>query len=495
MKRTFALCLTAPALLCACGCAVGPDYKRPEVATPSAYREEAPQGDSFANLPWWDLFQDEQLRATIRIALADNQDLKIAVARIQQARASLGFTRADQWPSLGYAAQGVRAKTLSETPGVRGISFGEPIANDGVVAANVSFEVDLWGRLRRATESAREQLLATEEARRSVTLTLVSDVAATYLLLRDLDARLDISRQTLASYRENYRLIKLRYDAGWTQLLDVDQAQIQVSGAEAAVAQYERSVAQTETTLNLLLGRPPVPVPRGKALTEQGFPEKIPAGLPSDLLERRPDILQAEHLLHAQTAQIGVAQALRLPTFSLTGLYGRESQELLGYSGSATIWSGGLSIFGPLLDFGKSKSRVQVQRALAEQALQAYEKTALAAFKEVEDGLVAVRTLNDQYVATVRQVEAARSAVQLSQARYNEGYTNYLEVLDSERSLFSAEQQASSILEQKLAAVVTLYKALGGGWPPEPAPQSPPAAGGTRGEPVPAAATAGQSGP
>jgi|WetSurMetagenome_2_1015567.scaffolds.fasta_scaffold05821_4 outer membrane protein, multidrug efflux system len=455
------------------GCMLGPDYKRPDTNPPQTFVETAPAGESIANMAWWELFKDPVLQDLIRTALRENRDLKSALARINEARAALGYTKADQWPSFGYGGSASHAEL--STP-----NFLYPLAprhlepyvdvttEDVIVAADVSFQIDLWGRLRRSTESARAQLMASEEAYRTVTITLVSDVATVYLLLRQLDAQLEVATGTLASRRDSLRLIQARYEAGLVPLLDVNQAEMLEAGAASTVASLQRGIGQTEHALSFLLGRNPSAIPRGLGLDEQVFPPEVPAGLPSELLERRPDIRTAEEALHAQTALIGVTIALMLPNFALTGSYGHESLELTGYpTGTGTFWTAGLGMFGPLFQFGKNKSRVEVQRAKTEEALQTYEKAALNAFREVEDALVAVRTYKDEYDAVQRDVAAARSASRLSHARYDEGYSSFLEVLETDRILFTAELQAAEVLQQRYAAVISLYKALGGGWSPE----------------------------
>ncbi len=466
MTRRIVLGVVLPAVLAVTACHLGPNYQRPGLPVPEAYVQQAPPGAAVANLPWWELFKDERLQALIRTALAENKDLKIAVARIAEARAALGFTKADQFPTIDGAAGTSRLKTSDQViPGI-----GGEHRDVYVLAADLRFEIDLWGKLRRATEAARADLLATEEARRSVTITLVSDVAGAYLTLRDFDAEMEIARRTLESRRESLRLIRLRFERGIIPELDVHQAEIEEATAAAALSSFERQVGQTENGLSVLLGRNPGPIERGARLDEQTFPPDVPAGLPSELLERRPDVLAAEQALHAQTARIGVAQAARFPTLSLTGAYGYESSELSNLNATgASFWNIGASLVGPLFNYGRNRRRVEIEKARTEQALQLYETAVLQAFREAEDALVAVRTYRDEYEARVRQVAAARGAARLSRARYDNGVTSYLEVLDAERSLFNAELDASQTLRQQLGAIVLLYKALGGGWSEAPA--------------------------
>ena len=459
----------APVLLLALGgCAAGPDYERPELEVPETYIQPVEQGESFANTPWWELFQDKQLQALIRIALEENQDLGIAAARVEEFRAVLGVTRADQFPTVDITATGAQAEGSSNVfPGnLPGIPNEK--AENYRLSADVFWELDLFGRLRRSTEAARAQLLATEEAQRSITISLVASVASSYMLLRDLDAQLEIARRTERTRTDSLGIIQARFDKGTVPKLDVNQAEIELAVASAAVAAAERAVTQTENALAVLLGRNPGAVPRGQTLEEQMLPPGIPSGLPSELLQRRPDVLASEAELAAQTARIGVAQAARWPSLSLTGALGFESDDLSILSDSGSdFWNAGVGILAPVFNAGRNRSRVEIEKARTEQALLAYEQTVQRAFREVEDALVAVRTYRAEHEARRRQVTAARSAATLSRARYDGGVTSYLEVLDTERSLFNAELTESQTLRSYINAIIELYKALGGGWYPE----------------------------
>lgn len=456
MRTALSVCL----VLLGTACAVGPDFTRPAVPAAETFRQPVAAGESIANLPWWEIFDDPVLKELIATALEQNQDLLIASYRVEEAAAALGFTRADQFPSFGIGAGAVRAETTDR----RALAPGT-IANDYLAYTSVSWEIDLWGRLRRATESARAELLATEAARQGVSITVVAAVADLYFQLRDLDHRLEISRRTLKSRQDSLELIRTRFRGGIISELDVRQAEIEEATAAAAVPVFERSIVQVENALAVLLGRPPGEIPRGAPLGAERVPAMAPAGLPSELLERRPDIRAAEEFAHAQMAQVGVAQALRFPTFTLTGALGVESDEFDNLTESdANFWSIGGDLFGPLFEFGKNKRRVEVERARTEQAILEYERTVLVAFQETEDALAALRTGADEYAARSRQVDSARAAAVLSRARYDGGVTSYLEVLDIERSLFNAELLASSALQQRYTALVQLYKALGGGW-------------------------------
>lgn len=447
------------------GCALGPDYERPEIETPATYVQPVEEGESFANTAWWDLFQDSQLQTLIRTALVENKDLGIAVARVEEFRALAGVTRADQFPTVDALATAGRA-TSSENVFPGNLIDG-PVDNFRL-GADVFFEVDLFGRLRRATEAARAQLLATEEARRSISISLVASVASTYMTLRDFDAQLEIARRTEAARQQSLQIIRARYEKGTAPLLDVNQAEIELAVAAAAVSAAERLVAQIEHALSILLGRNPGRIVRGLPLQEQVMPPAVPAGMPSELLQRRPDVLSAEALLAAQTARIGVAEAARWPSLSLTGSLGFESSELSDLTeGGSDFWNVGAGLFAPVFNAGRNRSRVEAERARTEQALLSYQQTVQRAFREVEDALVAVRTYRDEHAARQRQVAAARSAARLSRARYDGGVTSYLEVLDTERSLFSAELAESQTLRLYVDAIIGLYRALGGGWNPE----------------------------
>ncbi len=449
--------------LAAGGCTLTPDYERPELDLPGGYVEPVAPGPSIANLEWWELFGDEQLQTLIRTALEENKDLGAALSRIAQARSALTIRRADQYPFLDVTGQAGRLRQSED------LVPGADSRADYGLAANLSFELDLWGQYRRATEAAQADLLATEAAYRNVTISLVANVASFYLLLRDLDQRLLISRDTVRTRRESLRIIEARFDKGTVPELDVNQAEVELAVAEAAVANFERQVVQAENALRILLGRNPGPVTRGLRLDEQVFPPDVPAGLPSELVQRRPDVVQAEEILIAETARIGVAEAQRYPAISLTGSFGWASDELSGLtSSSAETWGFGGGLFAPIFNSGALKAQAEAQRERTEQALLDYELTLQQAFREVEDALVAVRTFREEHAARLRQVTAARNAARLSQARYDGGVVDYLEVLDSERARFNAELDESATLQRYLNAIVELYKALGGGWNPAP---------------------------
>ena len=435
------------------GCALTPDYERPDVAPPDTWLQTLDTGESIANLSWWNVYRDSALQALIRQALEENRDLKIALSRLQQAHHQLTFTRADQFPFLDAFGSASRGRSS----GVSRDSFS--------VGASLSFELDLWRQFSRATEGARADLLSTEAAQRNVTITLVSSVARTYFLLRDIDNRLAVSERTAVGRRESLRIIQARFDKGTVAELDVNQAQIELAISEAAVAAFARQIVQTQNALRVLIGGFPGPIPRGGPLDEQLLPPEVPAGLPSELLERRPDVAAAEQALIAETARAGVAEALRYPSITLTGSVSAIADELSDFNtNEAKAWNIAADVFQPLFNSGQLRAQARVQHERAKQALHAYVATIQVAFQEVEDALVAVRTLRDEHAARVRQVVAARNAARLSRARYDAGVVDYLEVLDTERTLFSSELDESTTRREALSALVQLYKALGGGW-------------------------------
>ncbi|BBO75711.1 RND transporter [Desulfosarcina widdelii] len=440
------------------GCAVGPDFKDPEMGTPEAFRTRAMPATSADDLKWWELFDDPMLTTLIETALENNRDIKIAVSRIEQARATVGFTRADQYPTLNGRAG---ASTGNYNAGSRSTTGTN---STFYLDAPLTWEIDFWGRYRRATDAARAELTASDYGLKTIQLSLIADVAVSYYQLLDYHQRLQISQSTLDTRVKSLEIIQQRFDKGIIAEIDLNQAQLQKEVAQAAIPLYRRAIVQTENRLAVLLGRLPEPIQTGRKLSDQPIPPDIPVGLPSDLLERRPDIVQAKYLLKAQTDQIGVAQALRLPSISLTGTLGVASTEVGSITSEGGVWSVGGQVLAPIIDFGKNKRRVEIEEEKTRQALYQYEATVLNAFREVEDALVAITTLRDELAATDRQQKAAKNANMLSNQRYDKGVTSYLEVLDTERTLFDVELQLSDLQEQYLSAFVNLYKALGGGW-------------------------------
>jgi outer membrane protein, multidrug efflux system len=441
-------------------CALGPDYGRPDITTPGAYRMARAEGESIANLPWWQLLRDDELQKLVRISLQENKDLHQALASIDEFEARLAIARMDFAPQVSGTANAPAFGRMNATsiPGFR-------TPSSYYVQGDLSWEIDIWGRVRRANEAALAELLEREENRRAVVLTLVSGVAQSYFDLRQLDMQLDIVRYTLQSWEESVRIARARLRQGLISKLDADQFEAERANAAARMAELERQMVQKEDELSVLLGRNPARIPRGRALTEQTLPLAVPAGLPSELLERRPDILQAEQQLTAATARIGVAQAERFPKITLTGLLGLASPQLSAL-GSGAFGSAGLALAAPLFNAQALGFQQQAAEAQARQALAQYEQTILVAFREVEDALVAVRTAREQTEAQEAQVRSLRSALHLAEIRYKGGLSNYLDVLTAKRSLFDVELSLTATRRLRLVSIIQLYKALGGGWSP-----------------------------
>lgn len=442
-------------------CAMGPDYTRPKVPVPETYRMAgaSEETQSIANLPWWQLLRDEELQKLVRIALNENKDLQQAVASIEEFQALLGIARTDFIPQISITANAPPKFARLHPVNIPGF----PTASSYYTEGNLSWELDIWGRVRRENEAARADLLGREENRRAVILELVSSVAQAYFDLRQLDMQLDITKRTLQSWEESVRIAQARLRQGVIPRLDADQFEAERASAAAQAAALERLMVQKENELSVLLGKNPGQIPRGRLLTEQVMPPEVPAGLPSDLLQRRPDILQSEQELAAATARIGVAKAERFPQISLTGVLGVASPQLSSL-GKGTFGAAGLGLTGPLLNAQTLGFQQKAAKAQARQALAQYEKTILVAFEEVEDALVAVRTVRDQIKAQEEQVEALQSALHLADIRYRGGLSNYLDVLTAKRSLFDAELSLAAARRLHLVSIVQLYKALGGGW-------------------------------
>jgi outer membrane protein, multidrug efflux system len=446
------------------GCTLGPKYQRPAVAVPDAWRSAGkPEPASLANLSWWELFQDEDLRELVGAALDANKDLRIAVARVDQARARVRLARSDQLPHLDGRAQYTRQRNSEET--LFPPPPGEAVTDDYVLSGDASFELDVWGRLRSASEAARAELLASEATRQTVVLTLVADVAAAYLELRERDLELEITRRTASARRQSLGLIRERFDAGLTSALDVRQAETDLGNTEAQIPELERQVAETENRLSILLGRNPGEISRGKPLSEQTFPPEVPAGLPSALLERRPDVRQAEQNLVAANARIGVAKAAFFPSIDLTGAYGVESIALSDlFTGPARAWQFGPRVTVPLFSGGRNLANLEIAEAEQQEALARYEQAVQQAFREVEDALVALTKSREALAAQREALRSSRETLNVAESRYASGLTTYLNVLDTQRTLLSTEIAESRTLFARLVAVVQLYRTLGGGW-------------------------------
>lgn len=438
-------------------CMVGPKLEKPVVETEDQFRFDSIAGDSMINLGWWELFGDPLLDTMMYLALEHNQDILIAMSRIEQAYAVLGVSKADLYPSFGYKV---------------GTDYGKPDAAGGGgdpgalfnITPSVYWELDFWGKVRRSNQAARAEIAASEEALRMVQIGIITAVTEGYIQLIDYDQRLEIARRTWKTRMESLWIIDQRFQKGTVPEIDLNLAQQQEAIAATAIPYYERNVARTENYLNILLGQNPRELERG-LLSQQVIPLQIPVGIPSELLERRPDLIQAEQQFYAETARIGVAQAMRFPSFSITGAFGLASNDLTSLiSTDAMIYSVGGSILGPIFNWGKNKRRVDIQKEIANQALYRYEQSVLNAFREVDDALIDVDTYGREVKSRERQRAAAINAAMLSRARYDGGQTNYLEVLDTERSKFNAELETTAAKGYLLSSYLYLYKALGGGW-------------------------------
>jgi multidrug efflux system outer membrane protein len=451
----------------ACGCAVGPTYKRPAVNVPPTYRgltpDEAAKTDarSLADEKWWEVFQDEQLKELVKTALQQNYDVRIAATRILQAQAQLGITRADQFPTIAGGVTGANLRN----PQTKFLGPYETSATQ--VSGNLAWDLDFWGKYRRATEASRADLAASEWARREVITALIANLAGSYFQLRALDLQLEISQRTLASRQDSLRLTRLLADGGSTSMLDVRQAEQLVFTAASEVPTLEQQIEQEENFISTLLGNNPAPVPRGRKLTEQAHPPVVPAGLPSSLLERRPDVRQAEEQLISANAQIGVARAAYFPQISLTATAGYQSSALTSlFTGPAGLWNFGGTLTQPIFTAGRLRSNVRLTEVRQQEFLLGYEQTIQGAFRDVSDSLIAYRKTQEFRQQQDFLVASAEDAARLSHMRYSGGVASYLEVLTNETNYFSAELgQVQAQLNERLA-LVQLYRSLGGGWEP-----------------------------
>lgn len=458
----------AAVVLAAAGCTVGPDYRRPPVPAPAEFRGGAPGqfvgAGSLVDVTWWQFFPDEVLQSLIRTSLAQNYDLRVAAARIQEARSQVTIARSLQFPEVSASASAPYAHVHGN---LSPFQSRDTFAPAGFL--DLFFEIDFWGRYRRATEAARGDLLATEEARRFIITTLVSDVATTYLQLRDLDLELEVTRRTLASRQESLRLVTLREAGGVAGMIDVRQAEILLQTAAETVPDLERQIEQTENALSILLGRNPEAVPRGRPLDELPPFPPLPPGLPSDLLERRPDVRQAEAELAAATARIGVAKSDFFPRVFLTGAAGVGGVKVDSSTfGPQGLFSIGPSLTLPIFNSGRVKAGVTAAEARAQAALAQYEQVILQAFRDVSDSLVEARKRREFRVEQELLTAAAEDTTRLAYIRYRGGVSSYLEVLDSERQMFDAQINRVRAYRDERLAVVRLYKSVGGGWQEEP---------------------------
>jgi multidrug efflux system outer membrane protein len=438
---------------------VGPDYRRPEIEVPVAWRLGATEAGEISNIAWWDQFQDPVLSDLVRTALANNKDLEIATANVDQAFAQYAIARSAQFPQVNAGASVARERSSANAP-----SPGGRIVNDYAVNLSASFELDVWGKLRRATESARASVLASEQGKRTVVLTIVTTVATGYIQLRALDRQLEIAQYTSKSLGEAARLQRVRFEEGAVPQSDYLQAESQYRDAVARVPELEREIAQQENFISVLLGHNPGTIARGRDIDALLFPA-VPEGLPASLLERRPDIRQAEQNLIAANANIGVARAAYFPDISLTALLGLESAQLSDlFKGPSKAWSFGAGVLQPIFNAGRIRGQVAQAEALQRQALHAYEKSIISAFQDVENALIDRTKFGQVREEQSKNVEALRRFRDLADLRYREGATIYLEVANAEQSLFNAELAYVATQSQLFQSYANLYKAMGGGW-------------------------------
>ena len=461
----FSSLLLCGAGLLLTGCAVGPNYKRPSVDVPAAYRgtmdataaNAAPA--SLGDQKWWEVFQDTKLQQLIRTALQQNYDVRIAATRVLEAQEQVGITRADQFPAVNGVGSGTNLRSPATGP-IPSYGF-----TSGRIIASATWDLDFWGKYRRATEAARAELLSSEWARQEVNATLVSNVATAYFQLRELDLELEIAKRELASRNESLELTKTLEEHGINSILDVRQAEQLVYSDAADIADLERRIGQQEDLLSNLLGNNPAAISRGMDLTQQPHAPQVPAGLPSALLERRPDIRQAEQQLVAANARIGVAKAAFFPDISLTAAPGFQSSALQTlFNGSSGLWTFSGTVTQPIFTAGKIRSNVRLVEAQEQEAVLTYQQTIQGAFRDVSDALIAYQKTQEFRAQQELLSHSAQEAAQLSNQRYQAGTTNYLEVLTSETNYLSADLGLAQARLNELLALVQIYKALGGGW-------------------------------
>ncbi len=450
------------------GCAVGPNYKRPAVSTPPQFRGAAPGTEtqpSVAETKWANLFQDETLNGLIRAGLTENFDVRIAAERVLQARAALGISESQLFPTVGATA-GFSTVRNSRIGAQRFVPAGVSLDSSYTQAGfQLGWELDVWGRIRRLNESARAQYLASEEGRHGVITTLVSDIATTYFALRELDLELEIGVKTKADAQKGLEIASARHDRGAATGLDVHQAEQFLYTATSQIASIERQIGQTENAMSLLLGRSPGEVPRGKALEAFATPPQIPAGLPSELLARRPDIRQAEQNLIAANAQIGAAKAQYFPQITLTTFLGGQSRALTNLlTGNGRSWNFAPAATVPIFNAGRLRANVRLTEAQEREALLNYDKSIQSAFREVSDALIGYRKISDQWNEQQKLVRALQESDRLSTLRYQGGLDSFLQVLDARRNLFTGELLLAQLRREELLSIVRLYRALGGGW-------------------------------
>ena len=442
-------------------CAVGPDYEKPETDTPQTWRFTDAQASDVVNTQWWTQFGDPVLDQLVDEALQSNLDVRTAAARVEQFAARLNITRSDFFPQVGYGVTGDRQGISNNKANGLGI---DSISTSYQATINVGWELDVWGRIRRASEASRAQLLAAEESRRTVILSLVSSVATSYVTLRRLDRQLEIAIQTRDLRAESLRLFELQFSGGVIGQLQLSQIQSQYQLAVSAVPVIERDIVLMENLIAVLMGRNPGSIPRGKTIDELKLAQ-IPGGVPSELLLRRPDIRRAEQLLISNNAQIGVARAAYFPAISLTGLAGLVSGDLgAWFDSDAATWAVGGAVAGNIFTGGRISGNVKQAEALQQQSLFAYQQSILTALQEVEDALISTQKAREKLIADGRRVEALTEYARIAHLRYDNGFTSYIEVLDSQRSLFSAELTYVDTQKDVYVGLINAYKAMGGGW-------------------------------
>jgi len=436
-------------------CKLGPDYKRPEIVTSEKYRFTA-SNDSIGTTEWWTMFNDTDLDTLIKYALDSSLDVLAMAQRVEQARYNVGYVKADMWPNFGMQA------------GASSGNFGgfhlPKETNNFSAGVNMAWEIDFWGKYRSLNDAAKADYLSTEFGMRTLQISVITEIIRNYFLLLDYKSRLEISKKTLASRNEYLKIIQQRFDVGYAPEIDLNQAQMQKAIAEGSIPVYQRLVSKTENALSVLIGKNPGEIISKVNIFNETEPETIPNGLPSELLERRPDILQAEMNLKAQNEQISAAIAMRFPSITLSGFLGGASNDLSTFTSNGAAWNVGAGLLGPIFNFNKNKRRVQIQKAKTEEALYQYRKTILYAFKEVEDALVDIATYKEEIKSRQSHFDAANNAMQLSQQRYDKGVTSYLEVLETQRQAFESELNLSKTKQELFNSYMKLYKAIGGGW-------------------------------
>lgn len=435
------------------GCLVGPKYAKPEDQNAASFQNGPANADTLAtvvNVKWFDLFNDQVLKDLITKGLENNYDMRIAMARIERTRAELGYSKADLLPAFGYSAT---------------VNSNEKSFMPSNASANLSWELDFWGKIRHQNRAAQDELIASEEGRKVILSNLVSDIAVSYFQLRDFDNRLVISKNTFESRKKAFEIINQRFVAGYVSEVDKLQIEQQVAIAEATIPAMQRQITQLENIISVLIGQTPGPIARGKTNMELEIANELPVSIPSILLRNRPDVNQAERLYMAANERIGVAQAMRFPSFNIAALAGFANNEVSSlFDSSSYLQNASASVAGPIFNFGKNKRRVEIYRQMAEESKLAYQKTCIIAVAEVEQSLQNVKTYKEELSARNKQVVAARKNLELSQARYYNGYVSFLEVLEIERSLFDAELSLSELTQNQLSSTIQLYRALGGGW-------------------------------